>query len=43
MFTEEEKQRIIYLNERRYSYKEMAEELNTTECSLQSSAESPLL
>lgn len=35
MFTEKEKQRIIYLNERRYSYKEMAEELNTTECSLQ--------
>ena len=35
MFTEEEKQRIIYLNNHHYSYKEMAEELNTIECSLQ--------
>lgn len=31
MFTEEEKQRIIYLNEHRYSYKEMTEELNAKE------------
>ena len=35
MFTEEEKQRIIYLNNHHYSAEDMADELNTTECSLQ--------
>lgn len=35
MFTEEEKQKIIYLNNHHYSYKEIAEKLKTTEYTLQ--------